>query len=295
MTSASDTGRRSGVASTGAGNAVASGAHDIVLIPGRRELDPARAGRVDKRLATGLAILVPVLLIVSWQVAATARWIDVRFFPGPTQIVADWRGLVASGDYATHLGASAQRIAVGYVLGAISGVLVGLLIGRARLIRKALEPTIIALYTVPKLAILPLLLLILGIGEAPKLTLIAVTVFFIVLINTNGALEAVPAAHVEAGQSFGLNRIEMVRHIILPAASPQIFVGLRIAAGMAVLALVGAEFVAAESDLGYLIWNSWNLGIPSYMYIGIVTISVLGVLANGLLRLAQRLCLPWDR
>src|SRR6185312_14643218 len=123
-------------------------------------------------------------------------------------------------------------------------------------------------YTVPKLAILPLLLLILGIGEAPKLTLIAVTVFFIVLINTNGALEAVPPAHVEAGRSFGLNRIDMIRHIILPAASPQIFVGLRIAAGMAVLALVGAEFVAAESGLGYLIWNSWNLGIPSYMYIG---------------------------
>jgi ABC-type nitrate/sulfonate/bicarbonate transport system permease component len=293
MSSASDTGSRTGPAAVGA--AGVPGVHDIELVPGRRELDPARAGRVDTRLATGLAILVPVLLIGFWQVAAVARWIDVRFFPAPTQIVADWRALVASGDYVTHLAASAQRITVGYVLGAMAGVLCGLLIGRARLVRKALEPTIVALYTVPKLAILPLLLLILGIGEAPKLTLIAVTVFFIVLINTNGALEAVPATHVEAGRSFGLNRIDMVRHIILPSASPQIFVGLRIAAGMAVLALVGAEFVAAESGLGYLIWNSWNLGIPSYMYIGIVTISILGVMANGLLRLAQRLCLPWDR
>ena len=286
MSSPSHTGRRA---------AAASGGHDIELVPGRRELDPARANRLDKRWVTALAVLVPVLLVSFWQVAATARWIGVRFLPAPAQILADWRGLLDSGDYATHLGASAQRIALGYALGAAAGVLAGLLIGRARLVRKALEPTIVALYTVPKLAILPLLLLILGIGEASKLTLIAVTVFFIVLINTNGALEAVPTSHIEAGRSFGLDRIDMVRHIVLPAASPQIFVGLRIAAGMAVLALVGAEFVAAESGLGYLIWNSWNLGIPSYMYIGIVTISVLGVLANALLRLAQRVCLPWDR
>lgn len=267
----------------------------VELLPGRRERSPRRAARVDRVLVVGLATLVPVVLLALWQIAANARWIDVRFFPAPTTILSDWRRLISSGHYETHLRVSSVRIAVGYVTGAAGGVLVGLLVGSTQLLRKALEPTIVALYTVPKLAILPLLLLLLGIGEAPKLTLIAVTVFFIVLINTNGALESVPAAYLEAGRSFGLGRVSMIRHIVLPSALPQIFVGLRVAAGMAVLALVGAEFVAANSGLGFMIWNSWNLGIPSYMYIGIASISILGVLANGLLRLLQHVCIPWDR
>lgn len=267
----------------------------IELLPGHRELHPQRAVRIDKWLVMVLGILVPVVLLVLWQIAGKSNWIDVRFFPAPSDILYDWGRLLSSGDYFRHLGMSAQRVALGFVSGAAAGVLVGLVIGRARLARKAIEPTVVALYSVPKLALLPLLLLIMGLGEAPKVVLIAITVFFIALINTTGALESVPAAHLEAGRSFGLSSVDMVRHIILPSALPQIFIGLRIAAGMAVLALVGAEFVAADAGLGYLIWNSWNIGVPSYMYIGIISISILGVVANALLRMLEYFFLPWNR
>ncbi|MER5628025.1 ABC transporter permease [Streptosporangium sp. NPDC002544] len=273
----------------------AATAKPIVLVPGRRELNPARAARIDRRVTNTLAVLIPLLLIGSWELAAQVGAIDARFFPAPTTIIGSWGESIADGTYWTHLGVSAQRIVLGYLFGTIPGIIAGLLIGRARLVGRALEPTIIALYTIPKLAILPLLLLVFGIGETPKLVLIGITTFWIVLINTTGALEEVQIAHIEAGRSFGLSKIEMIRHIVLPSAAPQIFTGLRIAAGMAVLALVGAEFVAAKAGLGYMIWNSWNIGIPSFMYIGIISISILGVLTNTVLRLLQRAALPWDR
>jgi ABC-type nitrate/sulfonate/bicarbonate transport system permease component len=283
-------------AADGARAAVRPGSgRSIVMVPGARELNPAKSVRRDKQVTRVLSIAVPVALILLWQGAAEWGWIDIRFFPAPTQIVSDWRGMFKDGQYWTHLWASVQRILYGYLWGAGLGLIVGLMIGRTKMIKAALEPTIVALYTVPKLAILPLLLLIFGIGESPKIMLIAITVFFIVLINTTGALETVPAGHIEAGRSFGLNRFDMVRHVILPSALPQIFIGLRLAAGIAVLALVGAEFVAAKAGLGFLIWNSWNIGIPSYMYIGIISIAILGVLANSLLRFLQKLAVPWDR
>jgi ABC-type nitrate/sulfonate/bicarbonate transport system permease component len=272
-----------------------NGRRSIVMVPGARELNPAKSVRRDKHLTRVLSIAVPIALVLLWQGAAEWGWIDIRFFPPPSQIVSDWRGLFEDGVYWSHLWASVQRILYGYLWGAGLGLAVGLLIGRTKMLKAALEPTIVALYTVPKLAILPLLLLVLGIGESPKIMLIAITVFFIVLINTTGALETVPAGHIEAGRSFGLSRTDMVRHVILPAALPQIFIGLRLAAGIAVLALVGAEFVAAKAGLGFLIWNSWNIGIPSYMYIGIISIAVLGVVANSLLRFLQKIAVPWDR
>jgi ABC-type nitrate/sulfonate/bicarbonate transport system permease component len=273
----------------------ANGGRSIVMVPGGRELAPAKSARRDKRRTQVLSIAVPIGLVLLWQGASDWGWVDVRFFPAPTKIVSDWRRLFENGVYWSHLGASIRRILYGYLWGAGAGLALGLLIGRTKMIKAALEPTIVALYTVPKLAILPLLLLILGIGESPKVMLIAITVFFIVLINTTGALETVPPGHIEAGRSFGLNRFDMIRHVILPSALPQIFIGLRLAAGIAVLALVGAEFVAAKAGLGFLIWNSWNIGIPSYMYIGIVSIAGLGVVTNSLLRFLQKLAVPWDR
>lgn len=197
--------------------------------------------------------------------------------------------------YWEHLKASLSRIFFGYLWGCLGGLLFGLIIGRTRIIKAALEPTIVALYTIPKLAILPLLLLIFGIGETPKVLLIAISVFFIVLINTMGALESISPSHLDVAKTFEFGRLNTIRHIILPSALPQIFVGFRLAAGVGVLVVVGAEFVAARSGLGFLIWNSWSIGIPTRMYIGIVSIALIGVIVNSLLRGLQRLLLPWDR
>lgn len=267
---------------------------EIVMRPGPAERNPRRAERKDKITIRVLGIAIPVTLLLMWQFAATEEIIDPRFFPAPTTIWDNWGNLMEGGLYWEHLWASVRRIAEGYAAGAIVGLVVGLVIGGLRILREALEPLIIGLYSVPKLAILPLLLLIFGIGETPKVLMIAIAVFFIVLINTIGALETVAPGHTEAAKSFGLSRLQTIRHVILPSALPQVFTGMRIAAGIAVLVVVGAEFVAAKRGLGFLIWNSWNLGIPSYMYIGIASIASVGVILNFLLRGLQRLLVPWQ-
>jgi ABC-type nitrate/sulfonate/bicarbonate transport system permease component len=280
-----------GRSSKGAGRA----SRLIVLEPGAAERNPRAKDLRDKVLVRVLGVAIPVGLIALWQLAASQNWIDVRFFPAPSTIWRNWGNLLAGNLYWQDLWASVQRIVYGFLLGAGAGLLLGLAIGRLRILRQSLEPLIVGLYSIPTLAILPLLLLIFGIGETSKVMLIAISVFFVVLINTIGALENISVGHIEAGKSFGLGRVGMIRHVILPAALPQILVGLRLSAVIAVLLVIGAEFVAADRGLGYLIWNSWNIGIPSYMYIGIASIACLGLIANFLLRLLETVLIPWNR
>ena len=195
------------------GRLTISSPREIVIAPGARELDPRKWVRRDRRSTLALSVFVPVALIALWQLAAERGWIDVRFIPAPTEIFTAWKDMISEGEYWPHVRASVGRLVYGFLFGAGAGLAVGLLIGRLRRVRAALEPTIMALYTVPKLAILPLLLLLYGIGETPKRLLIAITTFFIVLINTSGALEKVPEGHLEAARSFGLGRLATARHV----------------------------------------------------------------------------------
>src|SRR5690606_35614426 len=227
-----------------------------------------------------------------WQGLAGAGVLESNYFPPPTQIAASWAELVAGGVYQESVLASLGRIIAGYLLGTLSAVALGMVIGSVRLLRVALEPTIAALYTIPKLAILPLLLLIFGLGETSKVLLVALTCFFVVLINTIDAVVGVSPRYIDVARSCQASTLATMWHITLPAALPQILTGMRVASGLAVIVIVGAEFVAADAGLGFMFWNSWNLGVPEYMYVGIVSISLIGVLASLALRGLERLLTP---
>jgi len=265
----------------------------IELAPTAAEREPRRHQRRRRATERTLAIAVPAVLLVLWEVGATRGWIQSRYFASPSDIVEAWRDTIDSGLYWRSLEASLRRIGLGYGLGAASALVLGMLIGSNRLAISALEPTIVALYTVPKLSILPLLLLIFGLGETTKVLLVALTCFFVILLNTIDAVSSVESEYVDVGRSCGASRLATFRHILLPAALPQIITGMRLAAGLAVIVIVGAEFVAADEGLGYLVWNSWNLGIPERMFVGIVSIACLGVVVNALIRLSERFLTPW--
>jgi ABC-type nitrate/sulfonate/bicarbonate transport system permease component len=203
--------------------------------------------------------------------------------------------MIENGSYWTHLSASLVRIGVGFLAGGSIGLLAGFLLGQFASIRRVFEPLIVAFYTIPKLSILPLLLLIFGIGEETKILMVGLSVVFVVLINTMAAVASVPSGYLDAARSFEASRWETTWYVLLPAALPQVFVGLRIGWGMAVITIVGAEFVAAKAGIGFLVWNSWNLGIPQGMYIGILTISIVGVCGNAVINLAQAAVTPWSR
>jgi ABC-type nitrate/sulfonate/bicarbonate transport system permease component len=266
----------------------------VIRRPAAPDLDPARFRRRRRRLELTLAWTTPVVLLLLWQWASSAGALDDRFFPPPTRIWDAAVELHRDGALWEDAWASSRRVLWGYFLGCALGVLCGIPLGWSRLARAATEPLVYALWTVPKLALLPLLLLIFGLNETPIIVLILINCFFLVLIPTMAAIRSVPHSYREAALSFRASRWDMLRHVIMPAATPQIFVSLRLAAGASILVMVGAEFVQGRSGLGYLIWHSWSLFLADRMYVGIVFVAISGALFTMLVAAVGRRLTPWD-
>jgi sulfonate transport system permease protein len=265
----------------------------IEHVPGPEELDPAGTARRRTILEVGLAIAVPAGLFLWWQLASEWHYLDPRTHPAPSTIFSTARDLIADGDLWSDTFVTMRRVVLGWLIGGVGGIVLGLLMGSTRLLRKALEPTLDALYVVPKLALLPVLLTIFGLGEGPKVALVAITVFFFVWISTMTAVMSVAEGYRETGQAFGATRRQMFRHVLVPAALPQVLVGLRVAAGVAVLVIVAAEYIVGTDGLGYLIFNAHALGLNAEMYVGIVVVAVFGVVFAELIRQVGRRLVPW--
>ena len=266
--------------------------------PGRAERDPAGHRRRRRILETSLAIAVPVVLIGLWQIASSQGWINRTFYPSPEDLVRYSKrafGDRPGGHMGTDLWKSVQRILWGFFWGSLFGLVFGIVMGMSRLVRAALDPTLTALYTVPKLALIGIFLIILGFDEKPVITVVALTVFFFVWIQSMSAVMTVPEGYREAARSFGASRWQLFRHVILPAALPQIFVGLRVAAGVTVLTMIGVEFVfAPESQgIGYRILQGKNTLDMKQQYLGIVIAALLGVIFTWIVRIIGRLLTPW--
>ncbi|MFF3640203.1 ABC transporter permease [Streptomyces sp. NPDC002564] len=265
----------------------------LVRRPGLQELHPVRTHRRRRALELSLAVGVPLALVLLWQLAAVRGWIDDRVYPAPQTILEDGWQRAADGALWPDVWATLRRVLLGYAIGTVTGYALGLLMGSLSLVRAALEPTLDALYVVPKLALLPVFLNMFGLGEGPQIALVAATVFFFVWISTMAAVLAVPSGHRDAGRVFGASPWQMFRHVLLPASLPAVLVGARIAAGVAVLVIVASEQIAAADGLGHLIFDSRALFQNDVMFVGIVCVAVLGVVFSELVRIAGRLLTPW--
>lgn len=265
----------------------------VTYVARRADSNPTQFARRRRIREVALAFVAPVVFFAFWQVASTRGWADPRFFPAPTTIWSTALDLIEKGDLQEALWVSSRRALWGFGLGVASGTACGFLLGLSRTWRAALEPFLSACYTIPKLALLPLLLLVFGLGESPKIILIAITVFFFMWIATMAAVMEVPGTYREAGTSLGANRRQMLRHIIVPAVLPQVFVAMRVSAGVSILVMVGAEFVQGSDGIGFLIWHSWSLFIARRMYVGIVAVALLGYLVGEVVKWIGRLATPW--
>lgn len=267
----------------------------IRIVPGFSDLFPDRWARRRRTQAIVLGIATPVLLLVLWQIAAEANWIDQRFFPAPTKIWGAAVSSMQSGQLATDTWATLYPLLLGLVFGFLGGCILGFTMGLVRPLRLAFDPVLSALYTVPKLALLPLLLLIFGYGLVPKVVLIGLGVFFIIWISVQEAVVSIPAGYLETARSFKVGRFKTFFRVIFPEVLPEIFVSLRIAVGNAVLIAVGVEFVNGSEGLGFRIWNSWTLFIADKMYVGIVLVAIIGYLLRLLVDVLRRASIPWAR
>ena len=258
---------------------------------GFAEKSPRKYHRRRRWIELSLAIGVPVALIALWQLAFDLEWIDQRFYASPYEIVTS--DLLREVTLWDAVWISVQRMLKGFLIGAVSGIAVGLVMGMSRTIRAALDPLLTALYTVPKLALIPVFLTMFGFGDPPLIALIAVTVFFFVWISTMAAIMAVPEGYREAANSFGVSQWQLFRHVLFPGSLPQIFVGLRIAAGVAVLIMIGVELVLASDGLGELIEQGRTLFLPERTYVGIVLAALIGLAFTLVIRVIGRILLPW--
>ncbi|MDD2774667.1 MAG: ABC transporter permease [Gallionella sp.] len=247
-------------------------------------------GHHANRLLRGL--LLPALVLSGAEIAARYGWIESRLLPPPSAIALTLWQLAHDGLW-KHIGASVARVAAGFVIGAILGLGFAVLVGLSRRVEELVDPTLQALRNVPSLAWVPLLLLWFGIDETPKITMIALGAFFPVYLNVVCGIQNVDRKLIEVGEIYGLNKFQLARRILLPAALPAVFTGLRTALGLAWMFLVAAELIAASQGLGYLLSDGRETSRPDIVIAAIFLIAVLGKTSDSLLHGIEVRSLRW--
>jgi len=238
-------------------------------------------------------IVSPVVLIGIWELCARLGMIDVRFFPAPSKIFGVMWQMIQNGLLEKHLWASLQRLFWGFLWGGIPALVLGVAMGMFRTLRMIIEPVIAATYPIPKSAILPLILLIFGLGEPSKVVMVATGVFFPILINSMAGVLEINKIHFDVGRNFGASGFQVFRTVALPGALPLIMTGVKLGIGIGLVLIAIAEMVGAKSGLGYMIWNAWEILSVETMYVGLLTIAVLGLLFTLALNEIERLIVPW--
>jgi ABC-type nitrate/sulfonate/bicarbonate transport system permease component len=240
-----------------------------------------------------IGLASPALLLLAWEGFAALGWIDQRFFPAPSRIAASFVRLSSSGELWANLSASLERLFWGFLLGGMPALLLGLAMGLYRPVRALIEPLVAATYPIPKSAILPLILLIFGLGEASKIAMVALGVFYPMIINTTAGVLEIDKIYLDVGKNFGAGRWQTFRTIALPGAAPLIMAGMKLGAGLGLILIAIAEMIGAQSGIGYMIWNAWQLMSVDTMFVGLIVIAVLGFVFNWALDELERWLLPW--
>lgn len=269
-------------------------------LPGLRTADSVAPVVRRRRLGLGKPIrfgaaIGPVLLLVIWSIGSATGWIDQRVLSAPWTVVTTAGDLIADGRLQPNLWTSTQRALIGLALGIVLGVVLALLSGLSRLGEALLDGPIQIKRAIPSLALLPLLILWLGIGESMKVVTILLGVFVPIYIHTHNGLRTIDSRYVELAQTVGLSRWDFIRRVVLPGALPGFLLGLRFAVTGAWLSLVVVEQINSTSGIGYMMELARTYGQTDIIIVGLVLYGVLGLLSDGAVRLIQRRALSWRR
>lgn len=224
-----------------------------------------------------LNLLLPFVILVGWEIGAWAGLINTQFFPAPSAILGVAGQMLADGSLVHNTLVSLGRIIPAFVVASAFGIVTGLLMGWSSRIDTIIDPIVSALYPLPKVVLLPIIFLIFGLNDLSRMVALGAAVYLLVTINTVGGARQVEEAYLEAARDNGASGYRMIREVIFPASLPHIFSGLSLAMGISFILIVVVEMVAAQSGLGYIIWNSWNLFTIKKMYVAVITINVLGI------------------
>lgn len=237
--------------------------------------------------------VVPVALLLVWELVVQLRMVPAHQLPPPSSLAVTAWALLQDGTLLRHTSVSGARVLSGFITGALLALLVGSLVALVRPAERLLDSTFQGLRAVPSLAWVPLLLLWFGIDEAPKLILIAIGTFFPVYLATYSGLGNVDRKLVEVGRQAGLSRQSLLWRILIPAALPGIFTGLRAALSLGWMFLVAAELIASTQGLGYLLSDGRETGRVDLVFIAILSLALMGKISDSLLRAIERRVLAW--
>ncbi|MFC4055846.1 ABC transporter permease [Actinomadura syzygii] len=243
----------------------------------------------------GLRAVSPPALLILWQVASSTGLLSDRLLPAPATVARTAATLTADGTLGDAVAVSLQRALIGFALGAAAGLALALAAGLSRAGEGLLDPPLQMLRALPLFGLIPLFILWFGIGETPKVILVAFGVLFPIYLNTYAGIRGVDAKLAEVGRVLQLGRIALIRHIVLPGALPQALVGLRQSLGVAWLALIVAEQINASKGLGFMINDAREFLRVDIVVLGLLVYAVLGLATDALVRLAERRALSWRR
>jgi NitT/TauT family transport system permease protein len=242
-----------------------------------------------------ISLLSCLFLLFIWELISRNQWVPPLFLPAPSAVLAEGWLMVKTGAIFPHLLASLIRIVSGFLIACILGIGVGILIGFFQIPEAVGNPMLAATFPIPKIAILPLLILWLGIGEAPKIAVIVLGVFFPMAINVYTGVKNVDPLLIKAAVSLGSNRARIIVKIIFPSILPMIFAGMKLGMGIALLLVVAAEMVAADAGIGFMILNAADLMQTKRLMVGLVILSLLGIFFNWLFQKLEQIIVPWKK
>lgn len=238
-------------------------------------------------------IMAPVSLIVLWQIGVSTRFLNPGLFPPPTAIAKNFAAYATSGEMETNAYWTLSRIVIGCLIGGIPGTLVGLGMGMNRWVRAYFEPVIGLLYPIPKIAILPLFYFIFGTGEAGKWAAIAVGVFFLMAINTEAGVRQIERIYLDVARAYRIRPASFYFRVLLPGALPNIYAGMKLSVGIAIILAVAAEFQLTRTGLGFAIFNAQQILDVERLYAALVAVSLLGFLLSLGVDALERYAIPW--
>ena len=238
-------------------------------------------------------VVSPLLVVLVWELLAAAGMLRPNYVPAPSHLAPHLVGLLAGGELWRHLGITLYRLGVSFLFALIPAILLGLSLGMSRTVRLALEPILTSLYAIPKIALLPLFMLILGVNEQTLIFTSTLTSFVQMTVSTMGGVLAVDRSVLEAGKNYGATGWRLFRYVLLPSALPDIFTGMRIGLGLTLVLVIAVELTAAQEGLGAFIWNAGQTFSAKNLFSAFIVIGVLGVtLTYGLERVGNWL-MPW--
>lgn len=241
-----------------------------------------------------LGLILPVVLLLVWELAGAMGKLNPILLPRPSEIWLELVSLTASGELAKHLGISAWRALLGFLLGGGLGLAAGLWVGFSYRTERLLDPSLQMLRTLPHLAIAPLFILWFGFGETSKILLIAKGSFFPLYVNTFLGIRSVDDKLFDVGRVLQFSKWQMVSKLIIPASLPNIFLGIRLSVGIAWLGLVVAEMMGSSSGVGYLINDARSFSLTTVVFVGIIVFAVVGKLSDSLVKLLESRLLRWQ-